>query len=136
MKIKILMIICLLKTGSLFSQEVDKYLKIIETKCYCDIYLITGVNTKTNDTLYFISLVDHSLLSNTQYRRIVVGTEYLFKIKDMDYTNGYYAPTIAEGYRIKYDDDKYILREARNGKTVTTTQFLAKNTNGLFIKSE
>jgi len=133
----ILIIICLLKTLSSFSQEkkIDKFLKILETKSYCNIYLITGVDLKTNDTLHFISLIEDSLPSNARYEKINVGMQYLFKIKDMDYVNGYYTPTIADGYRIKYGYI-YVKREARNGKTITTTQYLAKNTNGLFIKQE
>lgn len=128
-------LISFLAIGHSFAQKntIDKKLRVIETKDYANGYVITGVGSLGVDTMHFISLKDSIKSSCSHFEKIRIGYEYLFKITDIDYIKGYYAPVNPDGYRIKFGN-VYIRREGRNGQSITTTQYLSSNTKGLFLE--
>lgn len=131
---QLLIIISLSISFSSYCQEKkqSRFLKVAEIKEYEYCYLITGVDTVKADTWFFISLKD-SLSKNCDFQKIDVGNSYLFEIEDMDNINGHLPAALPNGYYIKIGNRR-IKRDGRNGNTLTTTQFISRNTTGLWIK--
>jgi hypothetical protein len=130
----ILIISSLLISVACFGQEKkqSRFLKVLDVKEYEHCYLITGIDSLKMDSLYLLSVKD-SLHNDCSFQKIKVGRVYLFEIEDMDNINGHLPPALPNGYFIKFGD-KRIKRDGRNGNTVTTTQFVSKNSKGLWIK--
>lgn len=131
---QLLVIVSLLISFSCYSQEKQqvRFLKVLDVKEYEYCYLITGVDSLKADSLYLLSLKD-SLHSNCSFEKIKVDNVYLFEIEDMDNINGHLPAAMPNGYFIKIGS-KRIKRDGRNGNTVTTTQYLVKNSKGLWIR--
>lgn len=110
----------------------SRFLKVAEIKEHEYCYLITGVDTVRADTLFFISLKE-SLNKNSDFQKIEFGNNYLFEIEDMDNIKGHLPAALPNGYYIKIGNRRF-KRDGRNGNTLTTTQFISKNTSGLWIK--
>lgn len=129
----ILIISSLLISFACYSQErQSRFLKVLDVKEYEYCYLITGMDSLKMDSLYLLSVKD-SLHNDCNFQKIQVGNVYLFEIEDMDNINGHLPAALPNGYFIKFGN-KRIKRDGRNGNTVTTTQFISKNSKGLWIK--
>lgn len=129
----IAMMSCFNIYGQQYTSIIRKSLLILKIKEFENGYLFIGNDTCNNDTMYFISL--KGKICKKEGNKIIVGNSYLFEIEDMDSIKGSFPPALPNGYYIK-KGKQYIKRNGRNGKTYTTTQYLALNTKGLFIKED
>ena len=130
LKIIIIIFMCCDAYGLEQVQYLEKRLKVSDIGEFENGYLIAGIDLINNDTIYFISLKGNTC--KNQNERIKVGYEYIFEIEDMDYIKGGLPTALPNGYYIKRGGI-YIEREGREGKTYTTTQYLSKNTIGVFL---
>lgn len=113
-----------------------KIFRVFQIHEYPKAFFFVGINCSSLDTVYFISLKDTLDTKGNNFEQISINKVYSFEIKDMDVINDIPPANIAEGYRIMFSEDIYIQRNGRNGKTFYTTQYLATNVCGLFIKKK
>lgn len=136
MKIAIIISACFFCINSAYAQNTsqEKKMKVLDFKEYDNGYVIKGVEQVALDTMYFISLKS-TLECKKGFKRIKVGKEYQFRIEDMDNNKGSFPPALPNGYSVKFENAT-IKRMGRNGNTITTTQFLSRNSKGLLIKED
>jgi hypothetical protein len=134
---KIIFVACWIFISHCSNSQSNKQVLLLKVSAivdYAEGYVIKGIDSLNTDTLYFVSLKD-SLSSIYGFQKIKIGNRYLFEIEDVDNINGHLPAALPNGYYIRIGT-KRIKRESRNGKTLATTQFFAKNTRGLYIQKK
>jgi len=131
---RILIILTLIVSVSSYGQDKTEphLLKVIDVKEYKYCYLITGLDSVRNDSLYFLSIKE-KFNNDGSFQKIRIGGVYLFDVVDMDNIQGHLPAALPNGYFIRTKEWS-IKRDSRNGNTLTTTQFRSINSKGLFIK--
>jgi len=114
------------------SNHSPRTLKVVSVVEYKEGYVLTGIDTLTIDTVYFVSLKGILKYKKSKFKKINIGETYAFDITDMDNVNGHLPAALPNGYSIKIG--KTVLkRNSRYGKTINTTQYLARNTTDLYV---
>lgn len=119
-----------LKGYSQTKENTLRTLKIIEIKSHNNAFLLTGVDSGSPDTIFFISVIKKGKYSHKRKSVILLNSTYQFNIVDIDKEIIFPQSPYKQGVKF---DQTIIKRNGRDGNTFETTQYYSYNTNGLYI---
>jgi len=123
---KELILILFVFANSLLSFSQNKSLNVYSITEYIDGYVIKGIDTLNSDTLLIISSKD-TLINYNEYKKIVVGCQYVFDINNIA---SHAAPLPPGSFTIRI---KTTIIWKNDGKTNKIPVF-ANNIKDIYIK--